>query len=463
MAISHSSIAPAGPRRYSRRLVLTGALAVGALLGSCAQLPFGSRDAAPALTGRLVAVGVAGAGAISPVGAFHTGGPIKDKPEFAAFTQVGMVLDPDRVLVTSSSNFGAPKALADRATGSVLSLDPRADKPLVVPTTFAVADGQAKALDGRLILYTAQSPAFLNKIYNPGAVTADLPPISGPTAISINNGFGRPWFANMPAGPTGAGTETVTDPDGRPLAGAPSKVAGGVFAGDRANRAQQLIPGSLTSGAVGTALMGKSSDGSGRAVFAVVTADGAVLQAHVEHGLDGLAPAGTIAALGDATPPLRAGVAFNWAPDQILFIADPRANAIAALKLVADGRVFRLEATRKLTPAGLSTPVDVAPAVPEVANPGFSSNTTLAGDSDLYVANRGNGTIMRLRQDGTVVAVRQVTLPGVGALGADRLNGIAVSPDAARIWVTIRGELPEFPGLEGAVVELPAFGAPGAR
>ena len=101
--------------------------------------------------------------------------------------------------------------------------------------------------------------------------------------------------------------------------------------------------------------------------------------------------------------------------------------------------------------------------MPEVANPGFSSNTTLAGDSDLYVANRGNGTIMRLRQDGTVVAVRQVNVPGLGPLGADRLNGIAVSPDAARIWVTIRGELPEFPGLEGAVVELPAFGAPGAR
>jgi hypothetical protein len=76
------------------------------------------------------------------------------------------------------------------------------------------------------------------------------------------------------------------------------------------------------------------------------------------------------------------------------------------------------------------------------------------------VANRGNGTIVRLRQDGTVVAVRQVVVPGFGTLGADRLNGIAVSPDATRLWVTVSGALPEFPHADGIVVELPAFGAP---
>jgi hypothetical protein len=100
------------------------------------------------------------------------------------------------------------------------------------------------------------------------------------------------------------------------------------------------------------------------AVFAVVTADGAVLQIHVEQGIDGLAPAGTITALGDPATAPRVGVVFNWAPDQILFITDPRANAIVTLKLVPDGRIFRVEATRRLTPAGLSTPVDLAPAVP---------------------------------------------------------------------------------------------------
>ena len=101
-------------------------------------------------------------------------------------------------------------------------------------------------------------------------------------------------------------------------------------------------------------------------------------------------------------------------------------------------------------------PVDLAPVVPETANGGFSSNTTLAGNSDLYVLN-GNGTIERRRQDGSVAAVRRISVPGVGVLAAGQLAGIAVSADAARVWVTVRGPLGNEPA--GAVIEVPAFGA----
>jgi hypothetical protein len=67
-------------------------------------------------------------------------------------------------------------------------------------------------------------------------------------------------------------------------------------------------------------------------------------------------------------------------------------------------------------------PVDLSPAVPAIANPGFSSNTTLAGVADLYVANRGNGTVVRMQHDGTVVAVQQLEVPGLEPLGAGHLN-----------------------------------------
>jgi DNA-binding beta-propeller fold protein YncE len=97
--------------------------------------------------------------------------------------------------------------------------------------------------------------------------------------------------------------------------------------------------------------------------------------------------------------------------------------------------------------------------VAEVASAIFSSNTTLAADADIYVANRGNGTIVRLKQNGSVVAVRKVMVPGIGTVGAGRLNGIAISPDAEHIWVTVSGVLPGHP--EGAVVELPIFGGNG--
>src|SRR5262245_51932236 len=62
-----------------------------------------SPSPAPALTARIVAVGILGAGAVSPVGVFHPGGPIRDKPEFAAFAKAGRILDPKRVLVASTS------------------------------------------------------------------------------------------------------------------------------------------------------------------------------------------------------------------------------------------------------------------------------------------------------------------------------------------------------------------------
>ena len=56
----------------------------------------------------------------------------------------------------------------------------------------------------------------------------------------------------------------------------------------------QVVPGGLNTGAVGTALLGPSPDLTCKAVFAVVTADGAIVQEHTLKGLDGLAPAGTV-------------------------------------------------------------------------------------------------------------------------------------------------------------------------
>src|SRR5262245_61590515 len=360
------------------------------------------------ISGRLVATGIPGAGAVSVVGTFHPGSPIHDKAAFRALTEPGAVLDPKRILVASTSNFGAPPARNDYPPGTILSIDSQSATTLVLPPAFAAAGGQARTLDGRVVVYTAQTAHFLNRVYNPRAVTAELPSVARPMGISINNAFGRPWFTSMPGGVRAAGMQSVVDPDGRPLDGAPSKVAGGVFTGALTNRALQLIEGSMTSGALALALLGRSPDGGGRAVFAGLHADGS-----------------------------------------------------AVLPLAVDGPIFRIQNPRRLKSTVLDRPVDIAPAVPEINSPAFSSNTSLAGDSDFYVANRGRGTIARIKQNGTVVAVRRVTLPGVGTLGPDRLNGIAVSADADRIWVTVDTSLPGYP--DGALIELPAFGAPQAR
>ena len=91
----------------------------------------------------------------------------------------------------------------------------------------------------------------------------------------------------------------------------------------------------MDTAGVANAFLGPSPDGGGRAVFAVATASGGIVQAHSEKGVDGLAPDGTIGALEEIAPGLaatnrpvatRTGMLFNWVPDDILYIADPRAT-----------------------------------------------------------------------------------------------------------------------------------------
>ncbi|WP_254025287.1 di-heme oxidoredictase family protein [Mesorhizobium ventifaucium] len=433
------------------------------------------------LNARIVAVGLPDVAGVREVGRFHVGGPIPGNPEFLMATREGRMLDPLRVLVAVGSNFGAPADDPALEVGAILSIDPRAGKSggtIIVPQDLTGNGG-----DARVQLYTAQSERFLNRRYNAGARTARLAAASGPRYISINNAFGRPWIANAPNGLAGEGSVTVIDPDGAPLANAPSREAGGVFAGRHTDREQapkaqpsgwlgkllnyqasgQLTSGGMQTGALGTAFLGPSPDGSGFAVFAAVTADGGVVQIHVQDGVDGLAARGTVSAgRGIGDDPGVIGLAFKWNPDRALYIADPGRDRLVLLELEDDRRHFTVARTRTISLPQFDRPVDVAAAIPEIANPQFSSHTTLAGGSDLFVANRGDGSLLRLSQDGRLLARATIEVPGVGPLGADRLRAIATSADAQHIWITIGGEVPGFPGHEGALVEVGAFDEHGA-
>jgi hypothetical protein len=421
--------------------------------------PLGIPSPSRPLSGTVVATGIPGAGAIAQVGTFHPGGPLRDNPAFAPFTAPGAVLDPTRILVASSSNFGAPLAQSCQETGSILSIDGSATS-VAVPPTFAAAGGQASSAGGAVRVYTAQSPAFRNGVHNPEAVTATEPGASLPLSISLNNGFGRPWFANAPAGAAGDGTITVLDPNGVPLAGAPFRVAGGVFSGTRTNRTAGVGHG-ITAAAVGTAMLTKSPDGTGRAVFVAALADGSVVQVHVGKGVDGLLPPGTFTPLhrisketvesNDPCVVTRVGVVFNWVPSRFLLLTDPRANRILRVDLTDNGTLFAANVV-PMRSADFFLPIDVAPTSPEVANPNFASGSTLGGGSDVYVLNRGDNTILRMRVNGTVVAKRSIR----AAVDGFRAGGIGVSTDGQTLWVagtTLR--------RGGVVLKLPAFGATG--
>jgi hypothetical protein len=434
------------------------------------------------LHARVVAVGLPGVAGVRQIGRFHRGGPIPANPEFLLSTGTGRVLDPERVMVAVASNFGAPLAYDSHAAGSVLSVDPQRSPgvTLVVPKAFATTGGQSEAAGGAILLYTAQSFAFQNQ-HNAKARTADFTAASGPRYLSINNAFGRPWIANAPFGLLGDGSVTVVDPSGRPLDHAPSDTGGGVFAGRATDRewipkaqpsswigkalnyrpSPQLTPGSLMRGALGTAFLGPSPDGSGFAVFAVVTSDGAVVQVHVQDGVDGLAAPGTVGPLSSEDDPGVIGIAFKWNPERVLYIADAARDRLVLLHLEDDRRHFTLARTTIITSPALKQPVDLVAALPEIANPSFASHTTLAGGSDLYVANRGDGSLLRMSQDGHVLARAEIVVPGLGLLSCDRIRAIAVSADAQRLWLTLQGELPGFAGHDGALIEVSAFDASG--
>jgi hypothetical protein len=406
----------------------------------------------------VVADGIPGAGAITQVGTFHRGGPFHDKAVFAALTAPGMILDPLRLLVASSSSFGATLSRPAEAPGAVLSLD--VGQGLVdVPAAFAAAGGQAATTDGRAQIYANQDAAFLNSVNNPAAVTAALPSASLPLGISLNRGFGRPWIANAPTGATGAGTITVDDPSGAPLAAAPDPVAGGVFAGDETNRSAASTEG-LDHAAIATALLMKSPDGTGKAVFLAAEADGSIVQVDVLKGVDAFAPAGTFSPLTNVDVATtqsiapgaitRVGLAFNWVPTRIVYVTDPLRDQIVAIDMGDDGTLFTAGTPRAITSRFFHSPVDIAATVPEVASDNFSSNTTLAAGSDLYVLNRGDNSIVRVTQAGKVVDARRIT----ANLPPFRVNGLAVSENAQTIWVTV-----VIAGGAGAVLQMPAFGS----
>jgi hypothetical protein len=471
-------------------------VAIGVLaIGSEAVRREAWAQAVADVNARVVAINIPGASAIAQIGTFVSGGtltpgnclnPSPIPTKFPTSTQPGQVLDPNRILVGSSSNFGAPLPASGGLEGSLLSIDPTGTRTLIVPTGFDANGTQKDVVGGAVQMFSANSPHWLNSINNPNALTAGFTGVGNPLGLSNNNGFGRIWPANSPFGLNKEGSSSILDPTGLPLKGAPNSLIGGVYVGDLTNRddvtinqphpqPQQVISGALDTGAVGTALLGPSPDGTCKAVFAVVTADGAIVQEHTLYGLDGLAPPGTVGGNGNAP---RFGVIMNpYLPPGVvvrqLFVSEPHSNTIAIVNLTVFGtapnQVFGLGSVSRIgSSASLNIPVDLTPVVRNLTDANWASNTTLdeatgsvdetTGGSDFYVANQGNNTIVRMRQDGTVVGIRQVTVNGQPLYNL-KLNGIAASTDATDTTPpsTIFATFVDPNSGQGGVLAMPAF------
>jgi hypothetical protein len=459
--------------------VIPLAIALAVLDGGVAQA-----DEISSVRAAVIATNIPGASAIAQVGTFLDDPTACAHPiptNFHSYIQPGAILDPKRLLVGSRSNFGAPPASLGQ-DGSFLSIDPSGAGIFLVRRDFAQNGMQASTLGGAVQMFGANSPNWLNSVNNPGPPapnTASYTGVSNPLGLSNNNAFGRIWPANAPFGVAGVGSSSILDPTGRPLKGPPNPLIGGVYVGSLTDRdavtpvpptvptkLPQVIPGSLSTGAAGTALLGPSPDGTCKAVFAVVTADGAIVQEHTVKGLDGVAPAGTVRSLledlQDEGVDPRFGVLMNpySLPSGVvrqLFVSEPFNNTIAVINLVLfpsplNPQVFGLGSVSRISSPWLRMPVDLAAVKRDQDDVRWASNTTLDAGSDFYVANRADNTIVRMRQNGSVVAVRGVTIENPYLDGA-LLNGITTSTDGKTIYLTFTGPDQN----QGGVLSLPAF------
>ena len=187
---------------------LTGAVALAAVITIFAGDTARATAFQP-LEARVIAVNIPGASAVAQVGVFLNDPAACSHPaptNFPSLIQPGAVLDPNRVLVGSRSNFGAPGATGAGQEGSFLSVDPSGSAVLAVPADFASNDGQASTLDRHVQIFTVNSPSFRNGVNNPNANTAKFTAVSNPLGLSNNNAFGRIWPANAPFGDSRIGT-----------------------------------------------------------------------------------------------------------------------------------------------------------------------------------------------------------------------------------------------------------------
>jgi len=109
------------------------------------------------INARVIAINIPGASAISQVGTFLPGPPTPfgqcTLPHpiptlFPSYIQPGAVLDPNRIPVGSSSNFGTPLATGVGQEGALLSIDLIGPGVLSVPPNFAQSGDQASTLGG---------------------------------------------------------------------------------------------------------------------------------------------------------------------------------------------------------------------------------------------------------------------------------------------------------------------------
>lgn len=165
-------------RQISRptALGLIAVAAVIAVLDGEAAWRAARAEAILGIDASIVAVSIPGASTIGQIGTFLSTGtltpgncanPMPIPKNFPTYTLPGKVLNPNRILVGSRSNFGAQLPASGGLKGSLLSIDPSGRFTLVVPANFDSNGDQEATLGGAVQMFSANSQHWLNGMNNP--------------------------------------------------------------------------------------------------------------------------------------------------------------------------------------------------------------------------------------------------------------------------------------------------------
>jgi len=139
-------------------------------------------------------------------------------------------------------------------------------------------------------------------------------------------------------------------------------------------------------------------------------------------------------------------VLINYSPTRILYVSEPLRKLNC--DLTDDRVVFHVAG---VGPMRLISRLIWPPQSSKPATPTGLPTRRSTFEADFYIANRGNNTIVHMRQHRTVVAIRRAICRRAPARGPPG------SSDGTKIWVTVTGHLAGAGYLVGAVLERPRF------
>ena len=466
------------------RILASAALALAAAVAQTATIAAESAAPLPTwhLAARIVAVGLPGVAGVRQIGRFHTGGPIPGNPEFLLQTDPGRVLDPQRLMVAVGRQLRRAARHGGRARpGAILSIDPRGAAhagratrfrraPAARPTTArrrgADLQRAKRAVPERAL--QRQRPHRRAGRRRRAALHLDqqrLRPAVDRQRAARHRRRGQPERRRSrrraarqraerrcrrrvrrrrdgaPAGRQGHGQHAARQGPQLPRQRAAD-------AGRHRARARSARPSSAPRPTAAAWRCSRSPPPTARSRRCTCRTASTAWRR----------PARCAAATTTASSAWRS----SGIPTASCTSPTPAATACCCSTCATTGASSWSSARASSRRRNCASRSISPPPCPRSATPASPASPRWRAAPISTSPIAATARCCASTSTARVLARAVIDLPGGGIVGAGRLRALAVSADAQRLWLTLQGEVPGYPGEDGALIEVGAFDPAGA-